>query len=158
MRYWLPKTNADRLLPADPLLRKPAYRRLEPLIAGNLPTGAQIVQLTLPAADQLALWENLDPLESGVGNFPPPLEDTAVSDRIVTWLRVEAASKQPTKMVWLGINAATVTQRVPIVDEALTNGTGDPDQLVKLARRPVLPRSVSLTVTSDGKSEILARS
>ena len=67
----------------------------------------------------------------------------------MTWIRVHATSGQPATIIWSGINAVRVTQRVPVELEALPNGTGDPDQVVRLGRRPVIPGSVRLTVSTD---------
>src|SRR5262249_36582538 len=48
-------------------------------------------------------------------------------------------------------NTASVTQRAHVGNELLPEGTGEPDQVVVLAKRPVLPGSVQLTVT-NGKT------
>jgi predicted phage baseplate assembly protein len=50
---------------------------------------------------------------------------------------------------WVGINAARVTQAVPVVNELLGAGTGEPDQAVTLANRPVIDASVNLQVQDD---------
>jgi len=153
LRFSVPNPPADGLLPSDPSARDAAYRPLDASSRANVLTEPGIVQMTLPSADKLRVWTNLEPLESGVGSFPPPLEETALNDRLVTWLRVEATSSQPTGILWAGINATTVTQRVHVVDEPLPDGTGDPDQLIRLARRPVVPGSVVLTVAAGDKVE-----
>ena len=59
-------------LPIVPSQRVPRYRRLEAVSPGNVLTQPGIVQITLPAATELQLWDNLDPLEAGVLGFPPP--------------------------------------------------------------------------------------
>jgi hypothetical protein len=134
-------------LPANPADRVARYRRLETRATVDVLAEPGVVQLTLPDETQLGLWDNLDPLESGVGEFPPPLEDTALADRVITWLRIRAASAQPARILWAGVNAVTVTQRTRVAGEVLPDGTGEPDQTVTLSRSPVLPGSVRLTVT-----------
>jgi hypothetical protein len=119
-----------------------------------------VVQVSLPAADGLTLWQDLAPLESGVGDFPPALDDTNLSDRLITWLRV--TPRDPTTaapvtagvgLLWVGINAATVTQGAHVADELLPAGTGEPDQSAVLSQTPLLPNSVQLSVTSGGQTE-----
>ena len=86
-------------------------------------------QLTLPSAAELALWNNIDPLESGAGDFPPALEDTNLAGRVITWLRMRATTAAlPSQLKWVGINAAMVSQRAHVVNEVLPDGTGEPDQ------------------------------
>jgi hypothetical protein len=146
LRFSLPNPPAGGLLPGTPSDRVPKYRVLDASSRANVLTEPGVVQVPLPAAAALGMWTNLEPLESGVGDFPPPLEETALNDRLVTWLRIEATSSQPTGILWAGINATSVTQRVRVVDEPVADGTGDPDQVVRLARRPVIPKSVELTI------------
>ncbi len=138
------------LLPAKTTDRRPSYRVLDPVADRNVLLEPGVVQVTLPAAGAMGLWTNLEPLEAGAGDFPPSLGDTAVDERLITWIRVRATSAQPATFEWCGINAVRVTQRVRVVDEALPDGTGDPDQHVRLAGRPVIPASVRLSVATDG--------
>lgn len=151
LEFRVPKAGDGRLA-AKATDRKPAYTTLDPVAGRNVLLEPGVVQLTLPAKGDLGLWTNLEPLEAGVGDFPPSLEDSAVSERLVTWVRVQATSAQPATIEWCGINATRITQRVPVVDEVLPNGTGDPDQVVRLGRRPIVPGSVALTVTCDGQT------
>ena len=152
LRYSIPNPPPGGLLPTTGN-RKPAYRSLPAHEAVNVVVDPGVVQLTLPDESGMGLWLNLDPLESGSGDFPPALDETAVSDRLITWIRIEASSSQSTGVLWAGINAAAVTQLVPIEDEALPDGTGDPDQIVRLARRPVVPGSVRLVIASGNQIE-----
>jgi predicted phage baseplate assembly protein len=50
--------------------------------------------------------------------------------------------------LWLGINTVPVTQRAHVVNEVLPDGNGMPDQIVTLSRKPVVPKSVRLIVSS----------
>jgi predicted phage baseplate assembly protein len=52
-------------------------------------------------------------------------------------------------LLWLGANCTTVSQREHVVAEPLADGTGEPDQARKLARSPVLPDTVRVTVTAN---------
>jgi predicted phage baseplate assembly protein len=113
-----------------------------------------IVQIRLPAAAELKLWDNLDPLDEGTGEFPPSLEDTRLKDRLITWLRVRGASTARFRLLWAGINATTITQRAEVFNEVLPSGTGAPDQKVALAKTPVIPRSIRLTVAGEKWDEI----
>jgi predicted phage baseplate assembly protein len=106
-----------------------------------------VVEITLPSAAELKLWSNLDPLEQGVADFPPSLEDSRLSDRVLTWLRVQASPGVGARLLWIGINTVGVTQRAHITNELLADGTGAPDQAVVLSRKPVIPKSVQLTVS-----------
>jgi len=46
-----------------------------------------------------------------------------------------------------------VTQRSHVANEQLPDGTGEPDQAVRLSRSPVIPKSVKLAVTISGKQK-----
>jgi predicted phage baseplate assembly protein len=50
--------------------------------------------------------------------------------------------------LWIGINAATVLQRTKVLNEVLGEGTGEPDQVLKISRPPIVPHSVRLYVTN----------
>ncbi len=149
------------------------YRVLDSVLDGDVFTEPTIAQVTLPGTGaELQMWTDIDPLEMGVGDLPPNLEDTNLSDRLLTWLRVRmvqpgAAAGSSTavgspattgaqgrfSLLWAGINTARITQRNHVSDELLPQGTGGPDQVVTLANQPVVPGSVTLTVTTDSGSE-----
>ena len=46
--------------------------------------------LPCPRPTSIGMWSDLDPLEGGVGDLPPTLDDAALADRLITWLRVRA--------------------------------------------------------------------
>ncbi len=148
LRFEIPKIPASGGLPPLRTARIPQYRPLEGRAATDVLAKPGIVEITLPAADEMTLWNNLDPLEAGVGDFPPTLEDTDANDRLVTWLRIRSAGAAPARLYWAGINTVMVTQRLHVAGEILRDGTGEPDQVVTLSKRPVLPDSVTVTVTS----------
>jgi len=152
--YYMPKLPPEGKLPTDPEKCVAEYRALNPHRSDNVLTGPGIVELTLPSSiEALSLWTNLDPLESGVGDFPPALDDTAVGEKVLTWLRIRPSSAANARFLWAGINAMTVTQCVRVWNERLEPGTGMPDQVRKLSHRPVVPSSLTISVTSNGRME-----
>lgn len=108
-------------------------------------TEAGIAQISLPEAAALELWEGLDPLEAGVGDLPPTLDDPKLADRLVTWIRIQAGGAAAVRLRWAGINAASIRQIVRVVAETLPDGDGDPDQIRQLDRAPILAGSVQIT-------------
>jgi len=134
----LPDAAADRI---------PAYRPLAVSAENDLFSVPGIADVALPDAASLNLWNNIDPLEAGVDGLPPALEDDAVAARVITWLRI-SPSAAAASFLWLGINAVPITQSAQIAGELLPAGTGEPEQSVTLARPPVLPQTVAVTVTT----------
>lgn len=147
LQYLIPNVRSDGLLPTDPDQRVPQYRPLIASPRGNVLETPGVVEITLPSAAELQLWSNLDPLEQGVADFPPSLEDSRLSDRVITWLRVQASPGVGARLLWAGINATSITQRAHVANELLPDGTGAPDQTVVLSRKPVIPKSVRLIVS-----------
>jgi hypothetical protein len=144
LQYQLPKGGA---LPSDPKQRVAQYRGLDASTSVDVLTEPGVVQITLPGDPAaLELWDNIDPLEAGVDRFPPALEDTTLSDRVVTWLRINASSAARARLLWVGINCTTVTQRARVAGEVLPPGTGESDQSAFLSKTPVIAGSVRLTV------------
>ena len=161
------------------------YKRLQLSKQPDVLSEAGIVQVELPDTDGLQTWTFTEPLLEGTGDYPPRLEDNKVSERLVTWLRLRlplpesrstpaagASGTQPAlltgggqaatlnaQLSWVGINAARVTQAIPIVNELLGTAPGtldqdvaESDQAVTLVNTPVIPSSLQLEVediTSD---------
>jgi hypothetical protein len=153
--------DASSPLPATATGRVARYRRLSASASADLLAEPGSVELTLPGREGLVLWEDLDPNESGVGNFPPAV-DGDDAERLVTWVRIQVAGPAGTddtgpsgspgpsgRLRWAGLNATTVTQRTRIPREVLGRGTGEPDQLLRLIGTPVLVDSVRITVDSE---------
>lgn len=153
LRYQIPKIPDSGGLPADRQQRIPQYVSLEASAQTDVLAAPGIVDITLPPASQLKLWNNLDPLEPGVGEFPPAIEDTNLNGRVITWLRISSTAAVRARLLWVDINAVFVTQRAHIANEVLPVGTGAPDQVMTLSRIPVVPRSVRITVTTSSESE-----
>ena len=153
LRFELPNVPANGRVPRDASDQPaPNYRQLAPRTEVDLLTVPGVVQLSLPAADQLRFWEGVDPLEGGVGDMPPMLDDPALADRVITWLRVRADGAAKARIQWVGINAAPVKQIERIAAEPLPDGDGNPDQTRKLSHAPVLPGSVRVvTRVADDK-------
>jgi hypothetical protein len=133
----LPRDADDRPAPAYTSLA--ARADFDPMLQPG------IVELTLPAAAGLTTWRDLDPLEAGVGNLPPAIDDAAIADRLVTWIAVRAGPAADVRLRWAGINAAPARQYAMVNAEPLSAGDGTPDQQRRLGRAPVLPGSVIIT-------------
>jgi hypothetical protein len=133
----------------------PIYLRLNSIPDGDPLSGATLVQLTLPAGSAMGVW-SLGPLEEGVGDFPPSLQDqTAIAPNVVAWVRARlplpADGQGPTNAVasfnWLGINATKVLQQIQVpVEVVATSATGEPDQSYTLINTPVIASTAQITV------------
>jgi len=132
----------------DSLNRVPQYRPLSASPTTDVFTLPGIVDVTLPDKNSLKLWNNIDPLESGVGQLPPSLDDTSLNDRLITWLRIRPSTTHPAQFLWIGINCAPVSQLEHVTGELLPPGTGEPDQVMTLSQAPVLDGSVTISLTT----------
>jgi hypothetical protein len=155
MQFYVPRVDVN--------LRR-INGELIPDYGAPLPVSAQknvlvepgLVSVTLPEASQLDLWENLEPLDRGVNNFPPSLEDSEQEGRIVTWLRITFST--PAQIKWIGINAATVIQREDFFNELVGTSTAEPDQRFTLANGSVIQGSTQVLVgTEQGQLESWAQ-
>lgn len=144
--FQVPLVPPGGVLPSDPSQRLPQYRTLDTRALADVLTEPGVVEVTLPPEGGLGLWSNLDPLEAGVGDFPPAIDDPDVAARLITWLRIKATPGSVASFQWAGVNATTVSQRVHVSGEVLASGTGEPDQFIALAHQSVIPQSVSLTI------------
>jgi hypothetical protein len=145
LAFELPSLTADTKVPLDADGKPaPGYRALDPRAQVDVLAEPGIVQLTLPAADQIGMWRDLAPLEAGVGDLPPALDDAALADRLITWLRIRATGAARASVLWAGINAAMVQQLERVTAEPLPDGDGTPDQTRSLSRAPVLAGSVEI--------------
>ncbi len=136
-----------------------AYKQLKPKTNVDLLNNPGVVEISLPDKDELNFWKDLDPLEPGVGNYPPWIEDSDDLDRLITWIRIrspeidvqtEAISRQVSvALSWVGINAATIIQCAHVSSEQLPRGTGEPDQTARLTHTPVIINTVQLGVNGE---------
>jgi hypothetical protein len=115
-----------------------------------------LVQLSLPAIDQIGTWDDLEPGDDGVGDLPPALDDDDVRTRVVAWIRIrvkggdaELPAGVKAKYTWVGLNATEITQRVEVTLEPVSAGTGEPDQRVTVVNTPVLVDSVRVFVGAE---------
>src|SRR5882672_416665 len=146
----LPRIADGERLPRDANGRPaPTYLQLEPHTEIDLLTGPGVVQLALPEAAQLKMWSGVDPLEAGVGDMTPTLEDSALADKLLTWLRIRSNASAQARIKWAGINVVPVLQSERVIAEPLVSGDGTPDQVRQLSRAPVLRGSVEV-VTRAG--------
>lgn len=151
LSYQIPKMPPENKLSDD---RQPEYKPLNVNATTDVLSEPGIIEITLPSKEELEFWENLEPLELGADDFPPTLEDTKLEARLITWLRISAnATAIKSRFLWLGINAAMVSQRTKIANEVLGEGTGEPDQIFKLSRAPVVPHSVRVFVADGDLAE-----
>ena len=65
----------------------PRYTRLPPSYAEAVLDSPGVLHVTLPPYEKLLLW-SLEPTEDGTTDYPPRLDDAAVTSRLVTWLRL----------------------------------------------------------------------
>jgi hypothetical protein len=153
LAFELPQVGADGLIGFDADGRSGAR-----LPAARCPGGFRsahpggVVQIPLPNAQSLRGWSNLDPLEAGVGDLPPAVEETVVGERILTWIRVRATGGARVQLRWAGINATPIRQIEQVLVEPLAPGDGTPDQVRRLAKAPVLEGSI-LVSSIDEKGE-----
>jgi len=133
-----------------PSSRVPQYKPLVAVAEEDVLNTPGVIQVTLPGEGDLALWNNLDPLELGVDLFPPDLTDSALNPRLITWLHITKPDGVQAKLLWVGINAIGVIQKAQVLGERLPTGTGEPDQVMALAHQSIIPDSVSLQVTPQG--------
>ncbi|HEV8551408.1 MAG TPA: baseplate J/gp47 family protein, partial [Polyangiaceae bacterium] len=150
--FQLPKLPPGGLLPERTDDRNADYRTIKSV---EVPTAPAVVELPLPGTvEQLGLWTNLDPLESGTRDFPPSLDGTEQGDRLITWIRLVPSVPAQASLLWTGINTVFVRQRARVRNEILPLGTGLPDQTVTLAQRPLLSGSVVVRVGTETWQEI----
>jgi hypothetical protein len=135
----------------------PRYVRLDAAADDDALENLTLVQLTLPEGG-FGAWDDLDPLEEGVGDLPPALEDEKLAARVLCWIRIrqelagtegDASTGWEARFSWVGGNAARVSQRVPVPALRVGTGSGEPDQSLVLPNVPVLPESVRLTVGGE---------
>lgn len=129
--------------------RVPKYRPLPTTSSTDVFSEPGVIDVTLPSKEELDLWNNIDPLEAGVGQLPPSLDDSSLNARLITWLRMRPSGSAQAQFLWLGINCTPVDQKEHVTAELLPPGTGEPDQVVNLSQAPVLTESVTVTVTTQ---------
>ena len=140
-----------------PIAGKAEYLELAANPSTDLSRRPGIVELQLPSSElDLTFWSDLDPLEQGVGNLPPSLEDDEAGERLVTWVRIRAGggidanpNRVNFQVSWMGVNAAEFEQKGLIRGEVLGQGSGEPDQRFRLINTSIIPESVVLNVNGE---------
>lgn len=123
------------------------YARLSAVPPAGFPDLAGVLQVTLPSdADALWTWSEEEPLEAGVGDRPPPLNDEEIATRVLTWLRIDGLASAGVVLQWAGLHCVPVTQRAHVARELLAPGDGEPEQRRSLSQRQVLASSIAVTV------------
>lgn len=129
--------------------RVPQYRALDASATNDVFSEPGTIDITLPSQSEMVLWNNIDPLEAGVGQLPPTLEDDSLNQRVITWLRIRPSASTDAQFLWMGVNCVPVTQRAHVSQEVLPDGTGEPDQAVRVTQTPILPQSVRVFITAN---------
>jgi len=132
---------------------KVGYKRLEIESAEDVLEVPGIIQVKLPDKGDITpyLSWNFDPIEEGLGELPPFIEDNELVSRIVLWIRVQLAGtdnndnnlSQRGRISWVGINTARVIQALRVENERLGTGTGTPNQTLKVTNTPVIIEPMS---------------
>jgi hypothetical protein len=156
LRFELPQVEGGLTMAGPEQRPAPQYRSVEAFGAFDPLTEAGVVELVLPAAAALDTWRDLDPLEAGVGDLPPVLEDPDLAARMVTWLRVRASGAVSARIRWAGINAVRIRQQTVVRAERLPDGDGTPGQTRLLGHAPVIAGSVALIAVENGQQRPLS--
>jgi predicted phage baseplate assembly protein len=88
------------------------YARLPLTYAEPVLEAPGLLQVTLPTYERLLLWD-FDPEEEGTGDFPPRIDDAAVSARLVTWVRLRYPVPADSASDGSGTTAAPATPASP---------------------------------------------
>src|SRR5262249_11487027 len=135
---------------------QPDYRKL--IADETTVDDITLVQLTLPNAPTIDVWDDLPPGEDGVGDFPPVLDDDAVRKRLVAWIRVRVSlPKNATALpagvrvryTWLGVNATGTRTGCAADGGRLGGGTGEPDQRIRVVNTPAIVESVRVVIGGE---------
>lgn len=131
----------------------PQYQSLTP--EGDTTRGLSqdgVVRLRLPKnANDFGLFTADDPDQSGTGDFPPVLDEES-EKKLLCWLQAfRRDGSRLGKVLYLGINAAEVSQTHKARPEFLGTGTAQPDQRYKLVNKPVIANSIVLEVEEVGR-------
>ncbi len=145
-----PDANGELTFAGSDRRPAPEWRKLDARADFDPSRDPGTVEIALPSADELKLWNNLDPFETGVGDLPPALDDSTLAERLVTWVRVRATPGASVRLRWAGINAVAVRQFENIRAERLPDGDGTPDQTRQLSKAPVLDGSVAIVSVANG--------
>lgn len=121
------------------------WRALEVLRGADILASPGVLSLRLPLARAIGV-----PPAGGQGaDLPPVVEDDAVAERLVAWVRIRMRRQESgarCKLGWVGINAVAVVQAERVDLELAGTGTGEPGQVFALQYQGILAGSVQVTV------------
>jgi len=115
------------------------------------------VRLELPDADDIGV-----PVEeitkAGLGPRPPRIDDAAVAERLIAWIRLRPQKKVASlSLSWAGINAVAIDQRTTLTNLLVGTSSGLADQSVQLPGGAVDPASLELQVEEPGVGFVVWR-
>lgn len=121
-----------------------------------LPDGTQgltqsgVVQLMVPQTADIGTPTNnvRQDIQAGVGLKPPRIDDPAIAQKIVTWVRLSVQSAL--SLSWIGINAVSVDQRKTSKLIVIGVSDGTANQQFSLQQTQVDPASFQLDVDMPG--------
>lgn len=132
----------------------PVYRPLA--VVGDTTGGLAregVVRLRLPA-DPLVPGVPLpdDPTAGGTGELPPLLDDEALEEGLLFWIRAyrRRRERRVRGVLWMGANATRLLQVRTARAELLGTGTGGAGQTLRLVNAPVVAGSLTLEVEEPG--------
>lgn len=116
---------------------------------GGRQTG--VIRLRLPRNPGLfRSFAPHDPMFSGVGGRPPELADQVEAERVAFWLRLRCPEYPNLQLGYLGLNAVDVIAQGLKLNLMIGTGTGQPDQVVKLADQHIDAETLQLEVEENG--------
>lgn len=115
-----------------------------------------VIALRFPDSAKLfGQWEVDDPDMEGIGDLPPRLDDEAMADRVVTWVRAFRPQAPHPSLRWVGVNCVMVEQAILAPSEVLGAGAGRPNQQLRLRNEQILPDSLALESSDRKGSQVV---
>jgi hypothetical protein len=111
--------------------------------------GQGVIQLRLPdaVATTLGVYTLTDLDLAGTDSFPPQIEDDAIAQTVIFWLRATLRDPRPLgKFIFVGINATEVVQMVTAPPEFVGTGTAQASQIYTLVHTPVIDGTTRIQV------------
>ena len=108
------------------------------------------LRLLLPQSDQVGAPSNdvrVD-LSAGTGPRPPRIDDPAIANRIVTWLRFKPLASLTVS--WMGVNAVEIDQRETFGAQVVGASDGTGEQQISVGATSIDPASFVLQVDEEG--------
>lgn len=118
---------------------------------GALVSGVTRLRLPAAAAD-IGTWALTDPdgrPVDGMGELPPAIDDDAVNDRVVAWLRMRRVDGPPRAVRHVDVNIVELEHAASAGPELLGNGSSKAALVVKLSKAPVLPDSLVVELREE---------